>query len=72
MESGLIACTPFGIIGVRLSNVRAMERDPFSATTTRPFYYDTKDFRSSENGFKILSRVAFAAKVFCRLLLQCS
>ena len=38
--SSLIARTPFEIIGVRLSKVRTMGRDPFSATTTRPFYYD--------------------------------
>ena len=32
----------------------------------------TTDFRSSENGFKVLSRVAFATKVFRRLLSPCS
>ena len=34
--------------------------------------FDTTDFRSSENGFKVLSRVAFATKVFRRLLSPCS
>ena len=34
--------------------------------------HNTTNFRSSENEFKVLSRVAFATKVCDRLLSQCS